>query len=227
MRDLLCRGRGCAPQRTIIIAAQPEWTVPGPRKPRKGCGKCRARAREGILRAVRRIRDVSRAAVRRYNCTDCTNYAASAAHEGQRMNEPHPPRPQGVGQGTAWRIDAMSSAVLVTVASEIDLAAVPVFSKVLNDAAAYGLPVILNCAALRYLDSTGMDVLLRYRTRVPRVALASPQEVIRKIFGVLSLDTVIPIYESVDTAIAACGDADALAAPGALARAEPPASASG
>lgn len=143
------------------------------------------------------------------------------------MNEPYPPRSQGGVPGTAWQIDPMSSAVLVTVASEIDLAAVPMFSKVLNDAAAYGLPVILNCAALRYLDSTGMDVLLRYGKRVPRVVLASPQDVIRKIFRVLSLDTVIPLYESVDIAIAACRDAEGAAAPAALARAEPPASASG
>ena len=110
----------------------------------------------------------------------------------------------------AWRIEPMSSAVLVTVGTEIDLAAVPLFTQVLDAAAAFGLPVILNCADLRYLDSTGMDVLLRYRTRVPRVAIASPQNVIRKIFGVLSLDEVIPIYDTVDTAIEACRDGEGI-----------------
>ena len=64
----------------------------------------------------------------------------------------------------AWRIEPMSSAVLVTVGTEIDLAAVPLFTQVLDAAAAFGLPVILNCADLRYLDSPGMDVSLRYRT---------------------------------------------------------------
>ena len=101
----------------------------------------------------------------------------------------------------------MESAVLVTVASEIDLATVPIFTQVLGAAAAYRLPVILNCTDLKYLDSTGMDVLLRYRTRVPSVALASPRDVIRKIFGVLTLDAVIPMYESVDMALAACAAA--------------------
>jgi len=121
------------------------------------------------------------------------------------------PRSDNAGFASIWRIDPMESAVLVTVASEIDLATVPVFTRVLGDAALYELPVILNCADLKYLDSTGMDVLLRYRTRVPRVALASPRDVIRKIFGVLSLDAVIPMYESVDTALAACAAAAPIA----------------
>jgi len=87
---------------------------------------------------------------------------------------------------------------LVTVVGELDRATAHVFAEALAHAMRYGLPIVLECSHLAYIDSFGVRPLLDYRHRLPRIALAGVDRVGRNVLATLNLQTVFPIYDRLD-----------------------------
>jgi anti-sigma B factor antagonist len=70
--------------------------------------------------------------------------------------------------------------------------------------------VLVDLARINYIDSTGIGELVGYfgkfREKERRLILVHPADRIRKLLEVAKLDTIFPIYDDLDAAIAAeCG----------------------
>ncbi len=109
----------------------------------------------------------------------------------------------------SWSIEAAGDAVVLSVSGTADVETASVFARALDDATSRGRPVILDCANVDRMDGTGLDVLVEYRQRVPRMLLAGPAACIRTAVDRQFLGAFFPAYDSLDAAAAAL-------APGAL-----------
>ncbi len=67
--------------------------------------------------------------------------------------------------------------------------------------------VLIELSRINYIDSTGIGELVGYfgkfRERGRRLVLIQPAERIRRLLEVAKLDTVFPVYDSVEAALAA------------------------
>ncbi len=124
-------------------------------------------------------------------------------------NLPHESRSDAAATGEfpwfSWRIKKTGRTILLSLSGAADVETASVFAQVLDDATSYGLPVILDCASLDYMDATGLDVLLEYRQRVPRMLLAKPGAAVRTLVDRQLLGGFFPAYDSLDTALTALG----------------------
>ncbi|HLJ59383.1 MAG TPA: STAS domain-containing protein [bacterium] len=105
----------------------------------------------------------------------------------------------------SWRIKKTGDTVLLAVSGAADVETASVFARALDDATSYGLPIILDCSSLSHVDATGLDVLLEYRQRVPRMLLARPGATLRTTVSQQFLRGFLPAYDSLDTAMTALG----------------------
>ena len=101
-------------------------------------------------------------------------------------------------------------AAIVDVMGEVDLATAPALQSALEQAVDLGCCcVIANLDDTRYIDSTGVRVLLSVHRRAERhhipFVLASPGPMVQRILTMVGLDTVIPVYPEVDQAVRAAG----------------------
>ena len=66
--------------------------------------------------------------------------------------------------------------------------------------------VILDCSECQYIDSYGIGLLVEQRNNArakgASVVLAAPTDRVRKVLRVTQIDTLIPVYDSIDDAIA-------------------------
>jgi anti-anti-sigma factor len=122
---------------------------------------------------------------------------------------PHRPRndPESAGEfpWLSWSIKRAGDTILLAVSGAADVETASVFARALDDATSYGLPIILDCSSLSHVDATGLDVLLEYRQRVPRMLLARPGETLRAAVSQQFLRGFLPAYDSLDTAMTALG----------------------
>ncbi|GEM_PF-852981 len=86
---------------------------------------------------------------------------------------------------------------VIAAKGEIDLSNISVVEDAIDDVLARDLPLLLDFTGLRYIDSTGLNVLARVnerarQRRVPFAIAANPT--VRRILGVLSLHTVFPVF---------------------------------
>lgn len=69
-----------------------------------------------------------------------------------------------------------------------------------------GVNVVLNMGELLYMNSTGLNIMISVLTRTRKaggqVLLASVSHGVRQLFVVTKLDTVFPILDSVELALA-------------------------
>ncbi|GEM_PF-3232307 len=107
----------------------------------------------------------------------------------------------------SWSIETAGAAVVLSVSGTADVETASVFARALDDATSCGLPVILDCANVDRMDGTGLDVLVEYRQRVPRMLLARPAACIRTAVDTQFLGAFFPAYDSLDAAAAALGPA--------------------
>jgi anti-sigma B factor antagonist len=67
--------------------------------------------------------------------------------------------------------------------------------------------VLIELSRINYIDSTGIGELVGYfgkfKERGRRLVLIQPAERIRKLLEVAKLDTVFPVFDSVEAALAA------------------------
>jgi len=103
--------------------------------------------------------------------------------------------------GLSYEILPHGNSVVVTMAGEIDIMTAPAFATALDRAARDGRRVVVDCSGLTYFDSTGVNVLIRYSHRVPRIVLVGIRRVMRTILELFDLQIAFPMYEGLETAL--------------------------
>jgi anti-sigma B factor antagonist len=103
------------------------------------------------------------------------------------------------------RREDLDGAVCLVLTGELDLASIATLQAHLKAVADIDDNVIVEMSGLRYIDSSGAKALLdAHRTftrRGLRFGLAAPSAMTRRIFEVLGLETVLPMFETVDAAL--------------------------
>jgi anti-anti-sigma factor len=102
-------------------------------------------------------------------------------------------------------IEKLDGAVCLKVSGELDIANVAVFQTHLKEASLDD-SVILDFRGLRYLDSSGIKALLSAQRNLARsgrrLVIAGPSEMVRRVFSVLDVERVIPMFATVEEALA-------------------------
>lgn len=97
--------------------------------------------------------------------------------------------------------------ILVSVAGRMDAVSSPEFEKELARLIDEGnVNFVIDLAALDYISSSGLRSVLatakKLKGRNGRILLASLQTVVKEVFEISGFSTIIPIYESVEEAMA-------------------------
>lgn len=101
-------------------------------------------------------------------------------------------------------------ATCLSLDGELDLASVASFLGYLKRAGDGGRHVIVDLGKLRYIDSSGINALLRARGRYTRngqrIVLADVPASIRRILDIVAVEAVVPMFPTVDAALAGLRD---------------------
>ncbi|MFE2293764.1 STAS domain-containing protein [Streptomyces sp. NPDC059452] len=94
-------------------------------------------------------------------------------------------------------------ALVLTVSGDLDIDSVPPLARALETAAGEGTgPVVVDLSGVGFADSTTVNVLLQGQTALGgRLRLAAPSAFVRRLIGMIGLDSAIPVLEDVDEAI--------------------------
>jgi anti-anti-sigma factor len=92
---------------------------------------------------------------------------------------------------------------VVSLAGELDMAHAPTVAETLDVLADTERPVILDLTELTFIDSSGIHAILRPRPQQGSVLLVCPPGNIHRVLSVTKIDRVLPVYETVDAALAA------------------------
>jgi anti-anti-sigma factor len=130
------------------------------------------------------------------------------AVEGGKVNisGESPPRAGGGGDPLGIESEERAEGLVVHVSGEVDLANVTYFKDALQPALRNCRNVIINVSNLRYIDSSGLHVLidtnqvLRQNNCQLVVVGASPS--MAKVMQILHLDELIPLVSMIDEATA-------------------------
>jgi anti-anti-sigma factor len=103
-------------------------------------------------------------------------------------------------EGGAWAI--------VSVRGEIDVSTAGSLEEALRACLASSGRVIIDLSGVRFMDSTGLNVLIRAQSGgaeepAPVLRLAAVPERVSKLLRLTQLDTVFPVFDSVTAAEAA------------------------
>lgn len=104
---------------------------------------------------------------------------------------------------TASRVDGVS---VVTLAGELDLANAPALRELLQDEiSAHDLPVVLDLAAVSFMDSTALGVLVRVRRLLRAedraLRVACPTGPILRLLTITGLVEALGVHDSLAGAI--------------------------
>jgi anti-sigma B factor antagonist len=94
---------------------------------------------------------------------------------------------------------------IVTLVGELDMANAPALSDTLDTLADAEHPVIVDLSELTFIDSSGIHAILRPRPEQASVVLVCPPGNIHRVLSVARIDRVVPLYETLDEALAARG----------------------
>jgi anti-sigma B factor antagonist len=101
-------------------------------------------------------------------------------------------------------------ASLLVLDGELDLATINIFRTHLEEAIRGDGGIVVDLANLRYLDSASINVLLDAHSRLlpkhRRIALVGASFMIRRILGVLRVEKLMPMYATLQEALAYVGD---------------------
>ncbi|MFD3410180.1 STAS domain-containing protein [Streptomyces cyaneofuscatus] len=94
-------------------------------------------------------------------------------------------------------------ALVLTVSGDLDIDSVPPLGRALEAAAEDGSgPVVVDLSGVGFADSTTVNVLLQGQTALGgRLRLAAPSPFVRRLIGMIGLDSAIPVRQDVDEAI--------------------------
>ncbi|NDZ61871.1 MULTISPECIES: STAS domain-containing protein [Streptomyces] len=94
-------------------------------------------------------------------------------------------------------------ATVLTVSGDLDIDSVAPLARALSAAADDGSgPVVVDLSGVGFADSTTVNVLLQGHTALgDRLRLAAPSPFMRRLIGMIGLDSALPVLPSVDSAI--------------------------
>jgi len=111
----------------------------------------------------------------------------------------------------ACTLRSLDGAACLSVAGDLDLAAVPSFLGYLNRASQGGVNLIVDLSGLRYIDSSGINTLLAVEKTFARagrrIVLAAASPRMLRILKIISLEQILPLYPTVEAALASLRDA--------------------
>jgi anti-anti-sigma factor len=98
------------------------------------------------------------------------------------------------------------NATVVSVTGKMDAVSAPVLEKELSQLMADGEKgFILDLGQLDYISSAGLRVILatakRLKEKEGKILLASLQDMVKEVFEISGFSAIIPIYESVESAL--------------------------
>ncbi|MEE1799399.1 STAS domain-containing protein [Streptomyces sp. JV176] len=102
-------------------------------------------------------------------------------------------------------------AVVVTVSGDLDVENIAPLVTALTEAgeSATG-PVVVDLSRITFADSTTVNVLLQaHGTLGPRLRLAQPSSFVQRLFDVIGLEQAVPVYATIEAALASEGAAGA------------------
>ncbi|MFJ2556322.1 MULTISPECIES: STAS domain-containing protein [unclassified Streptomyces] len=102
-------------------------------------------------------------------------------------------------------------AVVVTVSGDLDVENIAPLVTALTEAgeSATG-PVVVDLSRITFADSTTVNVLLQaHGTLGPRLRLAQPSSFVQRLFDVIGLEQAVPVYSTIEAALASEGAAGA------------------
>ena len=104
-------------------------------------------------------------------------------------------------------VEEQDGAIVVRAAGELDLYNADELREVLGEVAARKPErLVLDLAGVSFIDSTGLGVLIEARTKLTNrraLLLAAPQLETRRALEVSGLDRHLPVYATVEEALAA------------------------
>jgi anti-sigma B factor antagonist len=109
----------------------------------------------------------------------------------------------------ALGIDTRSAgdALVVAVSGDVDIATAPALRAALAQALDGGRRVVVDLGDVPFLDSTGLGLLVAAYNRAAAgggaLVIARPQRIVRNALRLVQVDTVIPVHDSVEAALAA------------------------
>jgi anti-anti-sigma factor len=95
------------------------------------------------------------------------------------------------------------AAEVVTLVGELDMAHAPTVAETLDALSDHERPVIVDLTELTFIDSSGIHAILRQRPQQGSVLLVCPPGNIQRVLSVTKIDRVLPVYETLDGALAA------------------------
>jgi len=115
--------------------------------------------------------------------------------------------PSGI-KGNMMEIDTKKekNATVVSVRGRLDAISSPVFEKELSGLMTEGgKDFVIDFSQLDYISSAGLRVILatakKLKEKEGKLFLCSLQEMVREVFEVSGFSAIIPIYESVESAV--------------------------
>jgi anti-anti-sigma factor len=93
---------------------------------------------------------------------------------------------------------------IVALAGELDMANAPIVAETLDALAESARPIVVDLSELDFIDSSGIHAIVSPRPQ-QTIVLVCPPGNIARVLSVTKLDRVLPLYETVDEALAALG----------------------
>ena len=92
---------------------------------------------------------------------------------------------------------------IVTLVGELDMAHASTVAETLDALADTERPLVVDLGDLTFIDSSGIHAILRPRPQQGIVVLVCPPGNIQRVLSVTRIDRVLPVYETLDQALAA------------------------
>ncbi len=93
---------------------------------------------------------------------------------------------------------------IVALVGELDMAHAAQVAETLDALADSERPLVVDLSDLTFIDSSGIHAILRPRPQQGVVMLVCPPGNIQRVLSVTKIDRVLPVYETLDSAVAAC-----------------------
>ncbi|MFD5033828.1 STAS domain-containing protein [Streptomyces sp. NPDC058405] len=110
-------------------------------------------------------------------------------------------------------------AIVFAISGDLDLENIAPLATALTEAGGTVTgPVVVDLSRVSFADSTTVNVLLQAHSALgPRLRLAQPSAFVQRLFAVIGLEQALPVYETVESALAAAGPGDPVGPSGPLA----------
>jgi anti-sigma B factor antagonist len=107
------------------------------------------------------------------------------------------------GNPASYRVEGEQGCAIVVASGVIDLDTAAEFQRALDLAVTLSGRIVVELADVRFMDSTGLGIVLRARDRgnSPSISLVQPPKVLRKVLHLTSLGEVVPVYPTRQDAI--------------------------